>query len=252
MEEFNAEQEIERIKALKEQKSGEIVECDINEQSCPKQEVTIAETTNNYEVQVQDNKLVNAVMENDTALEIAKAKFEDIKNQKNLANKMGKVVNKKANTDIETADLKVEQQRLANKVEKARQKNELLKAREERKYLIKESKHKMAMQKFAHRKEKYADLLLRHCRKKVKGANGKWEYQFDKNGNAIINMPNAFTLFWLIVFDSIVMFLNQTADIFAGLNKVVFKIFWILLICLILFVPPVRQWLFGLIGIKFG
>lgn len=252
MEEFDEAQELERIKALKEQQSREIVECDINEQSCPKQEIAIAETTNNYEVQVQDNKLVNAVMENDTALEIAKAKFEDIKNQKNLANKMGKVVNKKANTDIETADLKVEQQRLANKVEKARQKNELLKAREERKYLIKESKHKMAMQKFAHRKEKYADLLLRHCRKKVKGANGKWEYQFDKNGNAIINMPNAFTLFWLIVFDSIVMFLNQTADIFAGLNKVVFKIFWILLICLILFVPPVRQWLFGLIGIKFG
>lgn len=65
-------------------------------------------------------------------------------------------------------------------------------------------------------------------------------------------MPNAFTLFWLIVFDSIVMFLNQTADIFGGLNKVVFKIFWILIIALIIFVPPVRQWLFGLIGINFG
>lgn len=252
MEEFNEVEELERIKAIKEQKTGEIVETDIIEQSCPEQDISVSETTNKYEIQTQDNKLVNAVMQNDTALEIAKAKFEDIKNQKNLANKMGKVVNKKANTDIETADLKVEQQRLANKVEKARQKNELLKAQEERKYLIKESKHKMNMQKFRHRKEQYADLLLRHCRKKVKNANGKWEYQFDKNGDAIINMPNAFTLFWLIVFDSIVMFLNQTADIFGGLNKVVFKIFWILIIALIIFVPPVRQWLFGLIGINFG
>ena len=252
MEEFNAEQETERIKALKEQKSGEMVETDIKEQSCHKQEITVAETTNNYEVQVQDNKLVNAVMENETALEIAKAKFEDIKNQKNLANKMGKVVNKKANTDIETADLKVEQQRLANKVEKARQKNELLKAKEERKYLIKEGKHKLAMQKFQHRKEKYGDLLLRHCRKKSKNAEGKWEFQKDKNGDFIVNMPNTFTLFWLIVFDSIVMFLNQTADIFAGLNKIVFKIFWVIIIALIIFVPPIRQWLFGLVGINFG
>ena len=252
MEEFNAEQEIERIKALKEQKSGEIVETDIKEQSCPTQEVSISETTNHYESQVQDNKLVNAVMQNDTALEIAKAKFEDIKNQKNLANKMGKVVNKKANTDIETADLKVEQQRLANKVEKARQKNELLKAKEERKYLIKESRHKLAMQKFQHRKEKYGDLLLRHCRKKSKNAEGKWEFQKDKNGDFIVNMPNTFTLFWLIVFDSIVMFLNQTADIFAGLNKIVFKTFWVIIIALIIFVPPVRQWLFGLVGINFG
>lgn len=233
----------------------EIAKEELKEQSCPATEYAVVETTNkvdNYELQVQENKLVNAVMENDTALEIAKAKFEDIKNQKNLANKMGKVVNKKANTDIESADLKVEQQRLANKVEKARQQNELLKCQEERKYLLKESKHRLQMQKFAQRKEKYADLLLRHCRKKVKNAQGKWEYQTDKDGNAIINMPNAFTLFWLIVFDSIVMFLNQTADIFSGLNKVVFKVFWVVLICLILFVQPIREWLFGLIGINLG
>lgn len=233
----------------------EIAKEELKEQSCQATEYAVVETTNkvdNYELQVQENKLVNAVMENDTALEIAKAKFEDIKNQKNLANKMGKVVNKKANTDIESADLKVEQQRLANKVEKARQQNELLKCQEERKYLLKESKHRLQMQKFAQRKEKYADLLLRHCRKKVKNADGKWEYQTDKDGNAIINMPNAFTLFWLIVFDSIVMFLNQTADIFSGLNKVVFKVFWVVLICLVLFVQPIREWLFGLIGINLG
>lgn len=230
----------------------EIASKEIDEQSCNEQELSVPETSNKYEIQTQDNKLVNAIMQNDTAIGIAKQKFEELKNQKQLATKMGKVVNKKADADIESADLKVEQQRLANKVEKARQKNELLKCQEERKYLIKESKHRLTMQKFQQRKEKYCDLLLRHCRKKVKNADGKWEYQQDKDGNFIINMPNAFVLFFLIVFDSLVMFLNQTADVFSGLNKIVFRVFWILLIILIFFVQPIRQWLFGLIGINFG
>lgn len=236
-------------------KLREIAQEEVNQQSCLPNDYAVEETTDKvdaYKLQVQDNKLVNAVMENNTALELAKTKFEDIKNQKNLANKMGKVVNKKANADIESADLKVEQQRLANKVEKARQQNELLKCKQERKYLIKESKHKMTMQKFAHRKEKYGDLLLRHCRKRTKNAQGKWEFQTDKDGNAIINMPNTFTLFWLIVFDSVVMFLNQTADILSGLNKVVFKVFWALLICIVLFIPPIREFILGLIGINLG
>lgn len=241
------EEELIPIEQLREIAQSEIVE-----QSCDFLPNTISQPESQYELQTQDNKLVNAVMQNDTALELAKAKFEDIKNQKNLASKMGKVVNKKANTDIESADLKVEQQRLANKVEKARQRNELLKCEEERKYLLKESKHKLNMQKLTHRKDKYGDLLLRHCRKKQKNAEGKWEFQTDKDGNAIINMPNAFTLFWLIVFDSIVMFLNQSADIFGGLNKIVFKIFWWVLILIILLVPPVRQALFGLVGINIG
>lgn len=234
------------------EKLREIAQKDIKEQSCATLPNIVTQGESQYEIQTQDNKLVSEIMSNDTALEIAKTKFEDIKNQKHLATKMGKVVNKKADTDIETADLKVEQQRLANKVEKARQKNELVKCKEERKYLLRESKHKLNMQKLAHRKDKYGDLLLRHCRKKSKNAEGKWEFQTDKEGNAIINMPNAFTLFWLIVFDSIVMFLNQTADIFGGLNKIVFKVFWWALILVILLVPPVRQALFGLIGINIG
>lgn len=241
------EEELTPIEELRE-----IAQKDIKEQSCATLPSIVTQGESQYEIQTQDNRLVNEIMSNDTALEIAKTKFEDIKNQKHLATKMGRVVNKKADTDIETANLKVEQQRLANKVEKARQKNELLKCKEERKYLLKESKHKLNMQKFAHRKEKYADLLLRHCRKKSKNAEGKWEFQTDKEGNAIINMPNAFTLFWLIVFDSIVMFLNQTADIFGGLNKIVFKVFWWALILVILLVPPVRQAIFGLIGINIG
>lgn len=252
MDEFDAEYELERIKELKRQRANEVQENEIVEQTCVQQSLSITPTPSDYEIQKQDNKLVSEIMSNDTALEIAKSKFSDIKNQKQLAHKMGKVVSKKADTDIESADLAVEQQRLANKVEKARQKNEILKCKEERKYLMRESKHRLAMQKFEHRKEKYGDLLLRHCRKKVKNLDGKWEYQQDEQGNSIINMPNSFTLFWLIVFDSLVMFLNQTADVFGGLNKVVFKIFWIIAIILIIFVEPVRLWLFGIVGINFG
>ena len=233
-------------------KIKQLIEKEISEQSCEETPTVVTDKESQYELQVKDNSIVNEIMTNETALSIAKEKFEDAKTQKQLAKSMGKVVNKKANADIESADLKVEQQRLANKVEKARQKNELLKCEEERKYLLKESKHKLNMQKLAHRKDKYGDLLLRHCRKKIKNAEGKWEFQTDKDGNAIINMPNAFTLFWLIVFDSIVMFLNQTADIFGGLNKIVFKVFWWALILVILLVPPVRQALFGLIGINIG
>lgn len=253
LDEFVAEQikQKEAEEQLKE-KQENLSESEIVEQSCEDNQIVVKETTDKYEIQTQDNKLVNAIMQNDTAIGIAKQKFEELKNQKQLATKMGKVVNKKADADIESADLKVEQQRLANKVEKARQKNELLKCRAERKLLQKESKHRLSMQKFEQRKEKYGDLLLRHCRKRVKNADGKWEYQFDNAGNAIINMPNSFVLFWLIIFDSIVMFLNQTADIFSGLNKVVFRVFWIILICIILFVPSVRQWLFGLIGLNIG
>ena len=251
MEDFDEQKELQRIIELKEKQTNEILESNIVEQSCPESQQVVP-LNNDYEMQVQSNSLVNEIMSNETALEMAKQKFEETKNQKNLAKSMGKVVNKKAHTDIESADLKVEQQRLANKVEKARQKNELLQCKENRKYLIKESKHKLAMQKFKQRKEKYSDLLLRHCRKKVKNSEGKWEYQTDKNGDAIINMPNTFVLFFLIVFDSLVMFLNQTADVFSGLNKIVFKIFWIIVICLILFVPPIREWLFGLVGINFG
>lgn len=215
---INIEGDIMEENLIPMEKLREIAQKDIKEQSCDTLPSIVTPTESQYELQTQDNKLVSEIMSNDTALEIAKTKFEDIKNQKHLATKMGKVVNKKADTDIETADLKVEQQRLANKVEKARQKNELLKCEEERKYLLKESKHKLNMQKFAHRKEKYADLLLRHCRKKVKNAEGKWEFQTDQDGNAIINMPNAFTLFWLIVFDSIVMFFKPNCRHFRGIK----------------------------------
>lgn len=246
MNEFNEQEELERIKALIAKRKNEVVETEIKEHS-------IREVDANSDKPVtSDNRLVEEIMRNETAIEMAKQKFNDIKNQSKIANKMERVVNKKTKTDLETAELKVDEQRVSNKVERARQRNELLKCKEERKQLIKESRHERNMQKFRHRKEKYGDLLLRHCRKKIKGVDGKWEYQVDKNGDFIINMPNAFILFWLIMFDSIVMFLNQTAEVFAGLNKVVFKAFWVILIITILLVPPFRQFVFGIIGINIG
>lgn len=247
MQEFNEQEELQRVKALIAERQQEISNTEIEEHS-----INETDANSSYKPVVSENRLVQEIMKNDTAIEIAKQKFENIKNQSKIASKMEKVVNKKTKTDLETAELKVDEQRVSNRVERARQRNELLKCKEDRKQLIKESRHERNMQKFRHRKEKYGDLLLRHCRKKTKGVDGKWEYQFDKNGDFIVNMPNTFTLFWLIVFDSLVMFLNQTAEIFSGLNKVVFKIFWIALICLILFVPPFREFLFGMIGINFG
>ena len=65
-----------------------------------------------------DNALVNALVNNETAVDIAKQKYQDQKNQKNIANKMGKVVNRKTNADIETANIKVEEQEKNNRVKK--------------------------------------------------------------------------------------------------------------------------------------
>lgn len=240
---------IEEIRKLSNAQEEVMVESDIEEQVCKEQDVVISETTNQYQVQVQNNKLVDEIFKNETAIDIAKEKFNDLKNQKRLAKGMGRVVSKKANADLETADLKVDEQRVANKVEKARQRNELLECKQKRKFLKRENKHKLDMQRFEQRKEKYGDLLLRYCRKKTKNADGKWEY-LKKNDEYIINMPSTFTLFWLIVFDSIVMFLNQTAEVFGSLNKIVFKVFWIILICLVLFIQPIREWILSLIGIK--
>lgn len=246
MNEFNEQEELERIKDLIAKRKNEVVQTEIEEHSIREVDA------NSYKPVASENRLVEEIMRNETAIEMAKQKFNDIKNQSKIANKMERVVNKKTKTDLETAELKVDEQRVSNKVERARQRNELLKCKEERKQLIKESRHKRNMQKFRHRKEKYGDILLRHCRKKTKGVDGKWEYQVDKNGDFIINMPNAFILFWLIMFDSIVMFLNQTAEVFAGLNKVVFKAFWVILIITILLVPPFRQFVFGIIGFNIG
>lgn len=198
---------------------------------------------------VTDNEIVGALLDNTAAMQLAKEQHEQLKTQKTIAQKIGEVINKKTTADIETADLKVEQQRLANKVERARQKNELLKCKQERILLQKENRHALEMQKFRHRKEKYGDLLLRHCRKKMKDENGKWVFVKDKDGNDIVNMPNTFVLFWLIIFDSIVMFFNQIAEVIGSMNKIVRKAIWITLILLFVLVEPLRNWLFNLIGI---
>lgn len=243
--------DLEQIEEEIKQKK-QLSETEIDSEILTEQQIVVAETTNKAEIQPIDSEFVQAMTNNEVAIQMAKDGYNDIKNQKNIAKGIKKVAIDNTKTDIETAKIKVEDKKKNNKVKRQEIKNELYKLKQDKIYLEKESKHKLAMQKFNQRKEKYGDLLLRHCRKKIKNAEGKWEYQVDKNGDAIINMPNGFVLFWLIVFDSIVMFLNQTADIFGGLNKVVFKIFWVILIAVILFVPPVRQWLFGLIGLNLG
>ena len=230
----------------------QFAETELNEETLTESNIAVAETTNKAEIQAVDNEFVQAMTNNEVAIQMARDGYNDIKNQKNIAKGIKKVAIDNTKTDIETAKIKVEDKKKNNKVKRQEIRNELYKLKQDKIYLEKESKHKLAMQKFQHRKEKYGDLLIRHCCKKTRNAEGKWEYQVDKNGDKIINMPNSFVLFWLIVFDSIVMFLNQTADIFGSLNKIVFRVFWIILIVVVLLIPPVREWLFGLIGLNLG
>lgn len=198
----------------------------------------------------EENHLVSALMNNDEAIKMAKQQYEDLRNQKGIANKMSAVVNRKTNADIQTANIKVEEQEKNNKVKKQEIRNELLKLHNDKVYMKREQKHRLKMQKFAQRKEKYGELLTRHCQKKRKNKEGKWEYVTDEKGNPAINMPNGFTLFWLIVLDSIVQFLNLGAEVIGKTNKVVFKSLGIIFIILLLVVAPFRSWLLGLIGIS--
>lgn len=198
-----------------------------------------------------ENKLVNALVNNETAIEIAKQQYSELKNQKQIAKKMGEVVNKKTNADIETADLMVKDQIVDNKVKKSEQRNRLLELRNERAYLKKEQKHKLAMQRARQLYERHGDLLLRTCRKRQKGDDGKYHFVNDENGKPIINTPGPLKFFFIRLFDGIVSTLNLTAEIFGALNKNVLKGGFILLILLCVFVPPFRLWLLGLIGISF-
>lgn len=197
-----------------------------------------------------ENKLVNALVNNETAIEIAKQQYADLRNQKQIAKKMGEVVNKKTNADIETADLLVKDQVVDNKTKKAEQRNRLLQLKNERAYLKKEQKHKLAMQRARQLYERHGDLLLRTCRKRQKGDDGKYHFVNDENGKPIINTPSPFKFFWIRLFDGIVSTLNLTAEIFGALNKNVLKGGFVLLILLCIFVPPFRLWLLGLIGIS--
>ena len=213
---------------------------------------TTAEEGNNAVVELDSNALVTALVNNNSAIDIARKKYEEQKNQKGIANKMGKVVNRKTNADIDTANLKVEEQEKANKVKRQEIKNELLKLKNEKIYLKKEQKHRLEMQRARHIREKYEDLLLRTCRKKQKGEDNKWHYVDDKDGNPVINIPGRIRFFFIRLFDGIVSGLNQIAEIFGALNKGVLKGGLIIFILLLLFVAPFRTWLLGLIGIHLG
>lgn len=198
----------------------------------------------------ESNGLVNALMDNSEAIKMAKDQYKSLRNQKDLAKGMNKVVTDKAKADIETAHLKVNEQKVNNKITRAEQRNKLIQLNAEKKYLEREANHKLQMQKFKQIKEKNYDLLLRYFRAKHKDENGKWVYESDAEGNPIIHMPSRFGLAMVRFFDSLTATLNQIADAVGGLNKVVFKGIGIVFILLLLFVPPFRQWLLGLIGIN--
>ena len=225
---------------IKQEKSLDEIEQEIVER---KQEIAKRES---------ENKLVTALINNDTAIEMAKKQYEDLRNQKNIADKMSRVVNRKTNADIDTANIKVEEQEKDNKVKKQQIKNELLKLKNDRIYLVKEQKHRLEMQRAKQLREKYEDLLLRTCRKKQKGEDKKWHYVNDENGKPIINVPGKIRFFFIRLFDGIVSGLNQIAEILGAINKSVLKGSLIVLILLLLLVPPFREWLLGLIGINLG
>jgi len=198
-----------------------------------------------------DNGLVNALMNNDTAISIAKEQYVDLKNQKKIAGKISKVVQEKTNADIESANVKVQDQKKNNKIERQRIKNELFKLKNDKMFLAREQKHKLAMQRKQHILEKYGDLILRYCRKKQKNDKGQYEY-LKADGKDVFNVPNRLQLFFMLIFDGIVASLNMTAEIFSGLNKVVWKGGLIILILLLIFIPPFREWLLSLTGINFN
>lgn len=222
-----------------------------------KQEVVVSEQNHaiqsqDFDEQLKGNGLVQQLSNNEVAMQMAKESYAALKNQKKISKQIEDVVKKNTQVDIETADIKVQEKDKNNKVKKAEIRNALLKLKNDKIYLEKEQKHRLEMQRAKQIREKYEDLLLRTCRKKQKDENGKWQFLDDENGKPIINIPGKFKLFWLKLFDGIVSTLNQTADIFGALNKNVLKGGFFLLLILILFVPPFREWLFNLIGIKLG
>lgn len=241
-----ADKKLELAKIEEERKSEE----ELKSQSS---NVVISENDDQNFVAIKDdNALVAALVNNDAAVDIARQKYQDQKNQKSIANKMGKVVNRKTNADIETANIKVEEQEKNNRVKKQEIRNELLKLKNDKTYLKKEHKHRLEMQRARHLREKYEDLLLRTCRKKQKGEDKKWHYVNDKEGNPIVNIPGKVRFFFIRLFDGIVSGLNQIADILGAINKGVLKGSLIILILLLLIVAPFRNWLLGLIGIHLG
>jgi len=203
-----------------------------------------------FETQTYNNKFINQMTDNFVALEIAKDEYAKLKNQKKIADKIGKVAKENTEAEIESASLKVKEKDKNNKVKKQEIKNELLKLKNERILLEKEQKHALEMQRAKHIREKFEDLLLRTCRKKQKDESGKWQFINDENGKPVVNIPSKFSFFWLRFFDGIISTLNQTAEIFGLLNKNVLKFGFILLILILIFVPTLRNWIFGLIGIN--
>lgn len=182
-----------------------------------------------------------ALSNNDTAIEMAKQAYKNIGNQEKIAKKIEKVAIDNTNADIEHVEVQVFEKDVNNKVKRQKLKNDLLKLRKEKLFIWREENHKLKMQKLKQRKEKYYELLTRHNKTKI-----------DENGHVSINLPNGFVLFWLIMLDALVQFLNMFSEVFGKLNKVFFKGLFIFFVILMIFIPPFRTWILSLIGIKLG
>ena len=245
MEEKDKNELIEKAEAFaREQEEKEIQTRNMSLTTADGQNASLTE----YK-EIENNQLVDALLDTTDALDMAKEQFKNIKNQKNIARKMENVAKEKVNADIESANLQVKDQQVSNKIKRAEQRNKLIQLNADKKYLEKEAKHRLKMQSFKQMKEKNYDLLLRYFRAKHKDENGKWVYETDAQGNPTIHMPSRFSLMLVRFFDTLTNTLNQVADAVGGLNKVVFKMLFIILLAIVLFVPPVREWLLGLIGI---
>lgn len=216
-----------------------------------KEETSIPVNGKTFEDQVRDNKFVNAMTNNEVAVQMARDEYNSLKNQKTIAKGIKKVAIDNTKTDIDSANIQVEEKRKNNKVKRQEISNELYRLKKERQFLEKEQKHRLEMQRAEQIREKYEDLLLRTCRKKQKGEDGKYHYINDENGKPIVNIPGKFRFFWIRLFDGIVSGLNQTAEILSALNKNVLKGGLIILILALLLIPPFREWVINLIGIKF-
>jgi len=185
-----------------------------------------SQTENKSTNVVIQNGLMAEISQNQTAVDLAKEQYNDLRNQKSISKKISNVVNKKTNADIEQVDVAVEEQKKDNKVKRQEIKNELLKLYNDKIYLKREQKHRLLMQRYSQRKEKYADLLAR---------------------NHIDYMPNTLQLTLIIFFDAIVNLLNSIGKIIGQINKDIIKGILIILILLFIFVAPFRDFIFSII-----
>jgi len=171
----------------------------------------------------QENSLVESIKNNETAIELAKKKFNEIGNQEKIGNRMNEIVKKKVNADMNEVETTVIEQQTNDNIKRAELRNRLYKAKTEHKTLVRERRHELKMQKYRHRKDKFGELLKRHN---------------------IDYLPGIVKIYIILALESIVETLNQTADIISKVNKNLVRSVFIILVLILIFVEPVREWFF--------